>query len=111
MERQRKQYVIKGGAMAEHLGQKKPPKIQGERDEGFNAMGKPIPIHRKRAADQHLKAMGITDVEDRFRCIAMVAARLEHDDPYGAQHDAMKYIDLTGSYRLMAVLLTGDEND
>jgi len=95
--------------MAEHLGQKKPPKMKSGPNEGFNAMGKAIPIHRKKTADLHLKDMGIKDAEDRFRCIAMVSARLEHDDPYGAQHDAMKYLDLTGAYRLMAVLLTGEE--
>ena len=56
----------------------------------------------------HDPRMGATDVEDRFRCISMVAERLERDDPYGAQHDAMKFIDLIGSYRLMAVLLTSE---
>lgn len=94
---------------AEHLGQAKPTKIKSGLSDGFAAMGKPIPIPRKRAADLHLKAMGITDTEDRFRCVALVAARLEHDDPYGAIHDAMKYVDLTGAYRLLAVLLCGDD--
>ena len=92
---------------AEHLGQKKPPKINSVPNEGFNAMGKPVPIHRKLAADEHLKAMGVTDCEDRFHCIGLVSNRLERDDPYGAIHDAMKYVDLTGSYRLLAVLLCG----
>ena len=96
--------------MAEHLGQKKPEKMESGPNDGFNAMGKAIPVYRKRNADLHLKDMGMKDSEDRFCCIAMVSARLEHDDPYGAQHDAMKYVDLTGSYRLMAVLLTGEDN-
>lgn len=91
--------------MAEFLGQKKPKKSSLPADQGFGAMGKPIPIHRKKDADKHLIDMGIADTEDRFRCIAMVSARLEHDDPYGAIEDAMKYIDLTGAYRLLAVLL------
>ena len=88
--------------MAEFLNQKKPERIGS----GFDAMGKVIPLHRKRDADQHLKHMGLTNAEDRFRCVAMVSARLEHDDPYGAMEDATKYIDLTGAYRLLAVLLT-----
>lgn len=94
--------------MAEFLGQQKPTKMKTPPDSGFNAMGKPIPIARKRAADAHMKDMGVLDVEDRFRCIALVSARLEHDDPYGAMQDAMKYIDLTGTYRLMACLLAGE---
>ena len=94
--------------MAEFLGQKKPKRISTEPDSGFNAIGKAIPVHRKRAADAHLKAMGVKDAEDRFRCIAMMAARLEHDDPYGAMEEAMRYVDLTGSYRLLAILLTDD---
>lgn len=94
--------------MAEFLGQVKPPHIQSAPGDGFAAMGKPIPLLRKKAADLHLKAMGIADTEDRFRCIAMVSARLEHDDPYGAMNDAMKYVDLTGTYRLLAVLLCGE---
>ena len=93
--------------MAEFLWQKKPPKIKSGHDEGFNAMGKPIPISRKKAGDIHLKDMGVADAEDRFRCVAMVSARLEHDEPYGAIEDAMKYVDLTGAYRLLAVLLCG----
>lgn len=89
------------------MNQKKPSRIGG----GFDAMGKTIPLFRKHNADVHLKDMGIDDSEDRFRCIAMVAARLEHDDPYGAMEDATKYVDLTGAYRLLAVLLTGDKRD
>ena len=92
---------------AEFMGQAKPPKIKAEKDSGFGAMGKPIPVARKLAADEHLKAMGITDTEDRFHCIQMVSNRLERDDPYGAMSDAMKYVDLTGTYRLMAALLAG----
>jgi len=96
--------------MAEFLGQKKPKKISTEPNSGFNAIGKPIPIERKTAADEHLKQMEIKDPKDRFRCIASVSNKLENDDPYGAMGEAMRYLDLTGSYRLMAVLLTGPES-
>lgn len=93
--------------MAEFLGQKKPKKMSSPPDEGFGAMGKPIPVKRKLMADEHLKAMGIVDAEDRFTCIQMMSNKLEHDDPYGAMEDGMKYVDLTGTYRMLAVLLTG----
>jgi hypothetical protein len=92
--------------MAEFLGQTKPSRISTEENSGFNAMGKPIPIERKKEAYKHLKAMGVEDTEECFRCIRLVADRLERDDPYGAMEQAMKYVDLTGTYRLMAVLLT-----
>lgn len=97
--------------MAEFLGQEIPTKLNNGQDDGFSAMGRPIPILRKRNAYIHLKNMGVTDSEYRFRCVAMVAARLEHDDPYGALGEATKFVDLTGAYRLMAVLLTGDQPD
>lgn len=87
------------------MRQKKPDKISVGANQGFGAMGKPIPIQRKLSADEHLKDMGVGDAEDRFHCIALVSNHLERDDPYGAIHDAMKYVDLTGSYRLLAVLL------
>lgn len=92
--------------MAEFLGQRKPKRIEMGKDQGFDAMGKPIPNLRKMAADDHLKDMGVTDAEDRFSCIASVSNRLEHDDPYAALGAAMVYLDFTGAYRLMAVLLT-----
>lgn len=97
--------------MAEFMGQKKPKRIESPPDSGFNAMGKPVPNFRKMVADEHLKQMGIADAQDRFRCIAAMSNHLEHDAPYDALGEAMKYVDLTGSYRLMAVLLSSSKEE
>ncbi len=87
--------------MAEFIGQKKKPVIGG-----MNAMGKPIPMARRAEADKHCKEMGLAGHDDRMACIGGVSNCLERDDPYAAMADGMKYLDLTGTYRLMAVLLT-----
>lgn len=92
--------------MAEFIGQKKPPRTKSRPNEGFNAMGKTVPVRRKAEAARHLKEMGLTNSEDIFTCVAMVAGQLERDEPYEAIRHAMKYVDLTGAYRLIAVLLT-----
>lgn len=75
-------------------------------DSGFNAIGKPIPLFRKEAAYQQVKEMGVTSPEDRMLLVNSVSEHLERDQPYEAQAAAMKYLDLTGAYRLVAVLLT-----
>jgi hypothetical protein len=89
--------------MAEHLNQPKP-----DMDDGFNNMGKPIPLFRKEAALKHAKAMGL-DGTEAWAVVGSVAEQLERDEPYQAQRKAMVYLDLTGAYRLMAVLLTAPE--
>jgi len=53
--------------------------------------------------------MGLTDNEDAWRCVGTTAEALERDKPYEAQAAAMVYLDLTGAYRLMAVLLTAEK--
>lgn len=80
-------------------------KISSPPNSGFNAVGAPVPMKRRLAADQHLKEMGVQDVEDRFHCIQNMSNKLERSDPYGAMECGMRYVDLTGTYRLMAVLL------
>lgn len=89
--------------MAEHLNQPKP-----DMDDGLNAMGKPIPLYRREAALKHAKAMGLRGPE-AWAVVGSVADSLERDEPYDAQRKAMVYLDLTGAYRLMAVLLTAPE--
>lgn len=71
-------------------------------------MGKPIPAYRKEAAYQQAKEMGVVSADDRISLVNSVSEHLERDHPYEAQAAAMKYLDLTGAYRLMAVLLTGE---
>jgi hypothetical protein len=80
-----------------------------EIDTGFNAMGKPIPFFRKEAAYKLAKEMGVEKVEDRFSLVNSVSVCLERDNPFEAQKVAMKHLDLTGAYRLMAYLLTAEE--
>jgi hypothetical protein len=92
--------------MAEFIGQEKPERTKSGPNDGFNAMGKPIPLDRRTNAANHMRQMGVTDAEDVWTCVAMVAGQLERDAPYEALRHAMKYLDLTGSYRLIAVLLT-----
>lgn len=90
--------------MAEFLNQPKRPS-DPVTEEGMAAMGKPIPLWRKIAADRHMKDMGVTSALKRLSCIGAVANRLERDEPYEAMGEGMRYLDLIGTYRLFAVLL------
>lgn len=96
--------------MAEFLGSVKPPrKTKPGSNSGFDAMGKPVPLHRRTAALHHCKQMGLNDVEDAWTCVGQMSEQLERDKPYEAMAVGMKYLDLIGTYRLMAVLLTAEE--
>jgi hypothetical protein len=77
-------------------------------ESGFNAMGQPIPIFRKEAAYQLVTHFGVEPAEDRVSLVNSVSEHLERDHPYEAQAAAMRYLDLTAAYRLIAVLLTGE---
>lgn len=90
--------------MAEHMNQTREPEMSA-----FNAMGHPVPTHRKTAAYQHAQDMGLSKAE-AMECINGMAEQLERDQPYEAQAKGMKFVDLTGTYRLMAVLLTDDNS-
>lgn len=85
-----------------------PQRIDYGPDAGFNAMGKPIPTHRKEAGYRDAKAMGL-DTEKAWHVIHGMSLYLERDKPYEAMAAGMRYVDLTGTYRLMAVLLTAGE--
>lgn len=79
------------------------PNIEG--DDGFAAMGKPVPMYRRTAALSHARDMGL-GTDEAWRCVGELVNKLERDEPYDAMAAGMKYVDLTGTYRLMAVLLT-----
>lgn len=81
-------------------------KAVDESPQGFDAMGKPVPHSRRQHADEHCKDMGLTDWSKRKAVIDGMAEALERDEPYKAMEVGMTYLDLTGTYRLMAVLLT-----
>ena len=86
--------------MAEHLNQKTEPAM-----DPLSMMGRPIPPSARQAGYDHCKQMGLESAR-AWECVNGMAEQLERDKPYEAQGAAMKFLDLTGSYRLMAVLLT-----
>lgn len=75
-------------------------------DDGFDAMGKPVPQYRRQAGYDTCKDMGLNRAEDRWSVVNGMAEQLERDKPHEAMEIGMKYLDLTGTYRLMAVLCT-----
>ena len=85
--------------MAEHLNQPVERELSA-----FNNMGLPIPTAARTAAYQHCKDMGLSKAR-AYECVNGVAEQLERDNPYEAQAVGMRHLDLTGTYRLMAVLL------
>lgn len=74
---------------------------------GFDAMGHPIPLERSSAALQQVREM-VPDIgtEEAFTLIGRVSKELERDEPFEAIRVAREVLDLTGAYRLIAVLLT-----
>jgi hypothetical protein len=89
--------------MAEHLNQTVEPELCG-----FSAMGKPLNENARSEAYKHCKAMGLNSAR-AWECVQAVAEQLERDRPYEAQAAGMKFLDLTGTYRLFAVLLTAKQ--
>lgn len=71
----------------------------------MNNMGKPISEESRTAAYKMLGDIGVKMKVDRYFCVREVAEALERDKPFRAQQVAMKYVDITGSYRLFAELL------
>lgn len=74
-------------------------------ESGFEAMGKPIPNNRRQEAYDWLRTLGI-EIEAATLAVGSVATALERDKPYEAMAEGMKFLDLTGTYRLFAILLT-----
>lgn len=74
--------------------------------EGFEAFGKPVPIFRRDAALAHCRAMGLGDTAKATGMIQRMSDAIERDAPYAAMEAGMAYLDLTGTYRVMAVLCT-----
>ena len=91
--------------MAEHLNH-----IVDKALSPFNAIGKPIPPTARQAGYKACKAMGL-DSARAWECVNGMAEQLERDNPYAGQGIAMKFLDLTGTYRLMATLLTASLKD
>ena len=68
-------------------------------------MGKPVPYERRQRAYEAAKSMGL-DADSSFMAVDGMAEQLRRDKPYEAMQVGMRYVDLTGTYRLMATLLT-----
>lgn len=68
-------------------------------------MGKPIPVSRKEVAYELLKEWDLTPTT-ATSVIGKMSEMLERDKPYEAMGACKDVVDLTGAYRLMAVLLT-----
>lgn len=90
--------------MAQFLNQKVPR--DGTYDEGMGNIGKPIPFERRDEAYRTCREDFGMSAENSMSCVSSCAAALERDRPHDAMSQAMRYIDLTGTYRLFAVLLT-----
>ncbi len=74
--------------------------------DGMEAFGKPVPSYRKDAALQHCRQMGLTDTNKATGMINRMADAIQRDEPYEAMEAGTAYLDLTGTYRLLAVLCT-----
>lgn len=90
--------------MAEFLNESS-PKPDPVMADGFNEMGKPIPSYRRQAAYETCRSFGL-DADSSWTTVSGMAEQLERDKPYEAMAAGMRKVDLTGAYRLMAVLLT-----
>ena len=96
--------------MAEFKNQVIPTRTSKEGSgDGFDAFGKAVPLHRRTAALHHMRAMGVSNVEDCWDCIGKMCEAIKRDEPYQAMAAGMQRVDLTGTYRLLAVLLTAKE--
>lgn len=73
---------------------------------GMDAMGHPVPHYRRENAYQWLRAIEVPK-GIAWATVAATADRLERDKPYDAMTEASRTVDLTGAYRLIAMLLTG----
>jgi hypothetical protein len=76
--------------------------------DGFNAFGKPVPIGRQVSAlDCAVEVMGV-DPMLADPVIQTAARYIELDKIFEAQTVLRNIVDLTGAYRLMAVMCTDD---
>jgi hypothetical protein len=70
----------------------------------MSMMGKPLTPDVRATGFNHCRDIGL-DAQKAFACVDAVANRLERDQPYEAMSAGMRYLDLTGTYRLFSALL------
>jgi hypothetical protein len=78
--------------------------------DGMAAFGKPVPTFRKTAALMHCRELGLSDTNKATGMVNRMVDAIERDEPYAAMEAGTAYLDLTGTYRLLAVLCTAEED-
>jgi hypothetical protein len=73
----------------------------------FEAFGKPVPAFRRDNAYSWLKSTGV-ERSAAWSTVEAMAQHIERDHPHEARERALQTVDLTGAYRLLAVLVTGE---
>lgn len=79
-----------------------------EQNSAFDAFGQPVPAQRKQAGYDFCKTLGL-ESDQAWGVVNAVALAIEEDKPFIAQQKACERFDLTGAYRLVAILCTAKE--
>jgi hypothetical protein len=75
---------------------------------GFDAYGHGVPHHRKEKAFNAIREMAPEmSTAEILGLIDRLSQHIGRDAPYQAQQAALERLDLTGTYRLLATLLSG----
>lgn len=93
----------------DRVGTRLAPSIETEGNDGFSAFGKPVPFYRRQAGYNHCKQMGLTDKDAIWSVVNGLADRIERDEPLNGMNFAYGFLDVTGIYRLLAVLCTAEK--
>lgn len=89
----------------------KPPRRAWNGESEWDAMGVEVPFFRQQNGYDACKDMGMTDKAKIMDLVGGMCERIARDEPHAAMEFAAKYLDVTGVYRLLATLLTGDKPD
>lgn len=88
------------------------PSVEITGDSGDAAFGKPVPFYRRKAGCLTCRIMGMTDRSKILSVVGKMSERIARDDPHGAMQVASDAgLDVTGVYRLLAVLCTAAKDD
>jgi hypothetical protein len=106
---------------ASHLGPVRKKPRDGKEHSEWDALGHPVPMHRRAAAMEHVREMCGDAPMDKgkvFSCIEAMCVYIERDNPHAAMERALGpewgghpegIVDAIGVYRLLAVLLTAEK--
>lgn len=83
-----------------------PPTASTGDGTGYDAFGKPVSHARRQAAYETMKSMGFKDKEQMLTVIGQMSEHIERDEPHAAMQVGVGIIDVTGIYRMLAVLCT-----